>query len=119
MERGLPRTRVVVAESNLRGFRGLTLDAYGALLDGGPMEVPAALWRLLRETGSAPVSPTLEELWRNAFRDHVRTEPFITFREVLRRSALEVLERFGVGANADDYVDEILAGYRSDRKSVV
>src|SRR5436853_7717877 len=36
-------TRFVVAPKNLRGYRGMSLDAYGALLQGGPDTMPQVL----------------------------------------------------------------------------
>src|SRR5438309_10096351 len=44
-------TRFVVAPKNLRGYHGLSLDAYGALLQGGPDTMPQVLVRILAVHG--------------------------------------------------------------------
>jgi len=106
------RTRVVVAESNLRGYRGLTLDAFGSLLQDGPAHVPAALNRIVRELRVGLDSPALSNLWRVAIRHHRETEPFQAYREVHKRAFHEIFDRLGIRSSVDDPVDETFEGYR-------
>ena len=106
------RTRVVVAESNLRGYRGLTLDAFGSLLEDGPGHVPAALDRIVQELHVGLDPPALSTLWREAIRHHRETEPFQAYREVHRRAFHEIFDRLGIRSSVDDPVDETFEGYR-------
>lgn len=98
----------MVAEQNLKGFRGLTFDAFGALFDGGPMNPPSALARILGAQGKATDPHALEGSWREAVMHHQRTDPFITFRDVLRRSFEEVLSSFALTADLDVAVDDAM-----------
>ncbi len=109
------RRRFVVAQPNLRGFRGLTLDAFGALLDGGPLQVPAAYVHAVEERGLVQDRVRLGDRWQSTFRKHLRTEPFISFREVHRRTFLELFEGIRVSPDVDEIVDETLDGYRRVR----
>ncbi|MCI4347840.1 MAG: HAD family hydrolase, partial [Thermoplasmata archaeon] len=107
--------RLVLAESNLRGIKGLTLDAYGALLEGGPDRVPSALSRLLQDRGTPLDRNVLGELWRNRLRKHLRSEPFLTFREVHRRAFKEVFKTMGIGSDVEAYVESTFEEYRTAR----
>ena len=112
MERPTARTRLVIAETNLRGFRGLTLDAYGSLLRGGPAYVPTSLRSLVEGRSGQANSRSLEELWRISFRKHIRANPFRSFREVHRLSFEEMFQEFGIADGADTLTDAVFDEYR-------
>src|SRR5467141_5106934 len=78
-------TRVVVAPKNLRGYRGLSLDGYGALLQGGPGTMPQVLVRLLADHGK-PVDRVANDLWRKGLHTQYAADPFVAFRESHRRA---------------------------------
>lgn len=101
-----------MTESNLRGFRGLTLDAFGALLPGGPAHVPTALDRIVREHRFDLDSGALRDLWSAAMRTHRESEPFLAFREVHRRSFQEVFDRLEIPGAVDEPVEETFTEYR-------
>src|SRR5438128_10496039 len=85
-------TRFVVAPKNLRGYRGLSLDAFGALLQGGPDTVPQVLVRLLAEHGK-PVDPVAHDLWRKSLHPQSAADPLVAFREAHRRAFAEWVAR--------------------------
>src|SRR5437899_12725620 len=89
MEPPSSRTRLVVAESNLRGFRGLTVDAFGCLLRGGPAQLPNALRKIVSEHNGDHNARSPEDLWRDTFRKYIRANPFLSFREVHRKTRSE------------------------------
>lgn len=101
-------THLVVAERNLEGFRGLTFDAFGALFEEGPMSPPAALVRALEAAGVSMEPGSLAAKWKDTVRGHQRTDPFITFREVLLRSVNDVFSRLGLSLGPDPTVDQAL-----------
>src|SRR5881409_1864455 len=72
MEPPSSRTRLVVADSNLRGFRGLTVDAFGSLLRGGPGQIPNELRKIVGEREENRNARSLEGLWRDTFRKYIR-----------------------------------------------
>ncbi len=111
MEPPPSRTRVVVAESNLRGFRGLTLDAFGSLLRGGPGQVPASVRRVV-ERRNPSGARLLRNLWRTTSRKYIREEPFLAFREVLRRSILDIFRQIGISDGVDAHIDAAFDEYR-------
>ena len=106
-------SRLVVAERNLRGFRGLTFDAYGALLDGGPKDVPAMVDRLVQETGVDLGHRSLKDLWATSFRKHMKTEPFLAFREVHRQAFQELFQRLNLSGDMDEWTEAAFERYRS------
>src|SRR5205814_2714160 len=69
-------SRVVVARPNLRGFRGVTFDGFGALLEGGPHRLPSVFERLFRERGG-PVDPIAAEAWRRAVQKQFAAKTFV------------------------------------------
>src|SRR5438309_9207870 len=85
MEPPSSRTRLVVAESNLRGFHGLTVDAFGCLLRGGPGHLPNVLRKIVGGRGKTLNVASPEDLWRDTFRKYIRANPFLSFREVHRK----------------------------------
>lgn len=112
MEPPTARTRLVVAETNLRGFRGVTLDGYGSLLRGGPAHVPTSLQSLVEGRGGQAKSRSLDALWRTSFRKHIRAEPFLSFREVHRLSFEEIFKELGLANGADALTDAVFDEYR-------
>src|SRR5712691_7980155 len=109
------RTRLVVAESNLRGFRGLTLDAFGSLLRGGPGQLPEALRKIVGEREEQPKARSLENLWRDTFRKYIRTNPFLSFREVHRQSIQDFFKALGISNDVDACIDSAFDEYRSSK----
>jgi 2-haloalkanoic acid dehalogenase type II len=109
------RTRFVVAESNLRGFRGLTLDAFGSLLRGGPGHLPEALRKLVGEREEQPEGRALENLWRDTFRKYIRTNPFLSFREVHRQSTQDFFKALGISNDVDACIDSAFDEYRNSK----
>jgi 2-haloacid dehalogenase len=105
------RSRLVVAPENLRGFRGLTLDGYGALLQGGPDEPPKVLRRLLADHGK-PAEKTIRDAWRKGLRTQFAADPFIAFREVHRLVFQDLFRRFAMQADLDSCIDEAFDEYR-------
>ena len=106
------RTRVVVTESNLRGYRGLSLDAFGSLLEGGPAETPPSLDRIVRDHGVALESDGLSRLWLDTIRRHRESMPFRAYREIHRRAFREIFAHLGISEPVDDLIDETFEGYR-------
>ena len=104
-------SRLLVAPRNLRGFRGLTVDGYGALLRGGPNILPAIFARLFRDAGRMP-DPAAENVWRRALRTHFAADPFIAFREVHRKVFPELFKQFGLTGDLEECIDEAFDGYR-------
>ena len=104
-------TRFVVAPKNLRGYRGLSLDAYGALLQGGPDTMPQVLVRLLADRGK-PVDQVAHDLWRKSLHTQYAADPFVAFREVHRRAFNELFTRFGIRGDVDACIDEAFDEYR-------
>lgn len=104
-------SRLVIAPQNLRGYRGLTLDGYGALLQGGPATMPRVLARLLADHGT-PVDRAAREAWRQALRTQYAADPFLAFREAHRKVFQEFFTRFGIPDEVDPYVDEAFDEYR-------
>lgn len=104
------RSRIVVRPGNLRGFRGLTMDAFGTLLEGGPMHVPHPLERAA-EMGSSVDRASLEEMWISTFRKHLQTEPYVAFREVHRMAFEELRDRLRLHTTVDQWVEETFGDY--------
>ena len=104
-------TRVVVAPKNLRGYRGLSLDGYGALLQGGPDTMPQVLVRLLADHGKSP-DRMADDLWRKALHTQYAADPFVAFREVHRAVFNELFTRFGLRGDVDACIDEAFDEYR-------
>src|SRR3989442_956344 len=113
MEPPSSRTRLVVAESNLRGFRGLTVDAFGCLLRGGPGQLPNAMRKIVggREETRNVQSP--EDLWRDTFRRYIRANPFLSFREVHRKTIQDFFKALGISEDVDRSIDAAFDEYRS------
>lgn len=104
-------SRLVVARPNLRGYRGLTVDAYGALLQDGPDRPPQVLLRLLADHGR-PADRSVEDAWRKALRAQYAADPFVAFREVHKAVFQDLFTRFAVRADVDACIDEAFAEYR-------
>jgi 2-haloalkanoic acid dehalogenase type II len=104
-------SRLVVARENLRGYRGLTFDGYGALLQGGPDELPRVLARLLSERGTV-VDRSVRDAWRKALRTKFSADPFIAFREVHRQVVEDLFIRYKVRHDLDACIDEAFDEYR-------
>lgn len=104
-------SRLIVAQRNLHGFRGLTLDGYGALLRGGPRQVPAALERLVGEQGRLE-HESIQGVWESTLRGLFDSDPFIAFREVYRKAFEGLFERFGISSPVDECIDETFDEYR-------
>src|SRR5438046_10699084 len=103
-------TCVVAAPNNLRGYRGLSLDAFGALLQGGPDTVPQVLVRLLAEHGK-PVDRVAHDLWRKSLHTQYAADPFVAFREAHRRAFDEWFTRFGIRGDVQACIDEAFDEY--------
>src|SRR5207244_10679730 len=95
MEPPSSRTRLVVAESNLRGVRGLTVDAFGCLLRGGPSILPKALRTIVGKQTQKLSVRSPEDLWHDSFRTHIRANTFLSSQEVHRNSIQEFLKPLG------------------------
>ena len=104
-------SRLVVARENLRGYRGLPFDGYGALLQGGPDEPPRVLARLLSEAGKV-VDRSVRDAWRKALRTKFAADSFIAFREVHRQVFQDLFARYGIRADLDASIDEAFDEYR-------
>ena len=104
-------SRLVVARENLRGYRGLTFDGYGALLQGGPDEPPRVLARLLSEAGKV-VDRSVRDAWRKALRTKFAADSFLAFREVHRQVFQDFFTRHGIRADLDASIDEAFDEYR-------
>jgi len=104
-------TRVVVTPKNLRGYRGLSLDGYGALLEGGPDTMPRVLRGLFADRGK-PVDRVAEDLWRKALHSQYAADPFVAFREVHRRVFHDMFARFGIQGDVEDCIDQAFDEYR-------
>src|SRR2546427_12938743 len=113
MEPPSSRTRFVVAESNLRGFPGLTIDAFGSLLRGGPGQLPNALRKIVEERGENRNTRSVEDLWRDTFRKYLRANPFLAFREGYRKTIQDVFKTLGISKDVDGCIDAVLDEYRS------
>ena len=113
MEPPSSRTRLVVAESNLRGFRGLTVDAFGCLLRGGPAQLPNALRKIAAEHNGDRNARSPEDLWRDTFRKYIRANPFLSFREVHRKTIQDFFEALGIANDVDGCIDAVFHEYRS------
>src|SRR5712691_7943217 len=113
MEPPSSRTRLVVAESNLRGFRGLTVDAFGCLLRGGPGQLPNALRKIVGERKGNRNVRSADDLWRDTFRKYIRANPFLSFREVHRKTIQDFFKAFGISKDVDGCIDEAFDEYRS------
>ncbi len=109
------RTRLVVAESNLRGYRGLTLDAFGSLLRGGPGQLPESLRKIVGDHEEKPKVRSLESLWRDTFRKYIRANPFLSFREVHRKSIQDFFKALGISNDVYACIDAAFDGYRSSK----
>src|SRR2546425_9374327 len=108
------RTRLVVPDSNLRGFRGLTVDAFGSLLRGGPGQIPNELRKIVGEREeNRNAARSLEDLWRDTFRKYIRTSPFLSFREVHRKTIQDFFKALGISEDVDGCIDATLDEYRS------
>ncbi len=113
MEPPSSRTRLVVADSNLRGFRGLTVDAFGSLLRGGPGQIPNELRKIVGEREENRNARSFEGLWRETFRKYIRASPFLSFREVHRKTIQDFFKALGISEDVDGSVDATFDEYRS------
>jgi 2-haloalkanoic acid dehalogenase type II len=104
---------MVVAESNLRGFRGLTVDAFGCLLREGPGQLPSALREMVGGRGENRNTRSPEDLWRDTFRKYIRANPFLSFREVHRKTIQNFFRAFGIANDVDACIDAVFDEYRS------
>ena len=104
---------MVVAENNLRGFRGLTVDAFGCLLRGGPAQLPNALRKIVSEHNGDHNARSPEDLWRDTFRKYIRANPFLSFREVHRKTIQDFFEALGIANDVDGCIDAVFHEYRS------
>jgi 2-haloalkanoic acid dehalogenase type II len=107
------RTRMVVAKANLRGYRGITFDAFGSLLDGGPSQLPSSLVRIAEDEGALLDRRVLANLWEETYRTYVRAEPFLTFREVHRRTFADVFKELGIADGVEALIDATFDEYRT------
>ncbi len=108
---GMPRIGVV--EENMRGFRGLTVDAFGTLLDGGPDHLPQILEPVAREQGLDRVAAM--DAWEDVLRGHLDNPPFVPFEEAHRRTFAELFRRWDVTSDPQVYAQEVLSLYREAR----
>src|SRR5256712_6546056 len=113
MEPPSSRTRLVVAVSNLRGFRGLTVDAFGSLLRGGPGQLPNALRKIIGEHNGNRNARSPEDLWRDIFRKSLRANPFLSFREVHRGTIQDFFKTFGISYAVVCFIKAVFDEYRS------
>ncbi len=113
MEPPSSRTRLVVAESNLRGVRGLTVDAFGCLLRGGPSILPNALRTIVGKQTEKLSVRSPEDLWRDSFRKYIRANPFLSFREVHRKSIQDFFKALGIATDVDGCIDATFDDYRN------
>ena len=113
MEPPSSRTRLVVAESNLRGFRGLTVDAFGCLLRGGPGQLPNALRKIVGGREANRNVRSLNDFWRDTVRKHIRASPFLSFREVHRKTIQDLFKILGISNDVDGCIDATFDDYRS------
>src|SRR5947209_19109061 len=113
MEPPSSRTRLVVAESNLRRFHGLTVDAFGCLLRGGPGHLPNVLRKIVGGRGKTLNVASPEDLWRDTFRKYIRANPFLSFREVHRKTIQDFLKALGISEDVDGSIDAAFDEYRS------
>ncbi|MGI0149688.1 MAG: HAD family hydrolase [Thermoplasmata archaeon] len=104
-------SRLVVAQRNLRGFRGLTLDGFGALLQAGPNDLPQVLRRPIANRGRAALR-SAEDAWRRTLRSLYEADPFIAFREVHQQAFQKLFKEFGISADVDRSIDETFDEYR-------
>ncbi len=107
------RTRMVVARANLRGYRGITFDAFGSLLEGGPDRVPACLAQTVARGRAVREKRSLAKLWESTFRKHLRAEPFVPFREVHRRSFADVFKELGIADGVESCIEATFDEYRT------
>ena len=108
---GMPRIGVV--EENLRGFRGLTVDAFGTLLDGGAGHLSRILEPIAREQGLDAVAAL--DAWEEVLRGHLDNPPFVPFEEAHRRAFAELFRRWNVTSSPRTYAEEVLSHYREAR----
>src|SRR2546425_5331789 len=113
MEPPSSRTRMVVAESNLRGFRGLTVDAFGCLLRGGPGQLPDVMRKIVGGREEKLDMRPSEDLWRDTVRKYIRANPFLSFREVHRKTIQDFFRAFGIANDVDGCIDAMFDEYRS------
>ena len=86
------------------------MDAYGTLLEGGPMMLPRALAHAA-EIGTPMSRATLEQMWITTLRKHLQTEPYIAFREIHRMMFEEFRDRLRLHTTVDKWVDETFDDY--------
>jgi len=86
------------------------MDAFGTLLEGGPMKLPRPLERVA-EVSTSMGRTTLEEMWITTFRKHLQTEPYVAFREVHRMSFEELRDRLRLHTTVDEWVDQTFDDY--------
>ncbi len=108
---GMPRIGVV--EENLRGFRGLTVDAFGTLLDGGPGHLSHLLEPLAREQGLDAMAAM--DAWEDVLRGHLDNPPFVPFEEAHRRAFADLFRRWDVTSSPRAYAEKVLSHYRDAR----
>src|SRR5437899_10915833 len=107
------RTRLVVSESNLRGVLGLTVDAFDCLLRGGPSILPNALRTIVGKQTEKLSVRSPEDLWRDSFRKYIRANPFLSFREVHRKSIQDFFKALGIVTDVDGCIDSTFDDYRN------
>jgi 2-haloalkanoic acid dehalogenase type II len=103
-------SRLVVARENLRGFRGLTFDGFGSLLESGPPHLPVVFERLFRDQGKG-LDPSAEEVWRRSLRTQYASDVFIAFRDVHRNAFQEMFGRFGLTGDLDACIEDAFDEY--------
>src|SRR2546428_12550387 len=113
MEPPSSRTRLVVAESNLRGFRGLTVDPFGCLLRGGPGQLPNAMRKIVGAREETRHGQSPEDLWLGTFRRYIRANPFLSVREVHRKTIQDFFKALGISEDVDGSIDAAFDEYRS------
>ncbi|MCI4371507.1 MAG: HAD family hydrolase, partial [Thermoplasmata archaeon] len=107
----VPGSRLVVAQRNLRGYRGLTLDAFGALLRGGPTHFPLVLRRLVSASGAEP-DKTASNRWIDAIKKQFEAKPFVPFRDAHRAAVTALFAQYRISADLDETIDEAFDEYR-------
>ncbi len=54
-----------------------------------------------------------EDLWRDTFRKYIRANPFLSFREVHRKTIQDFFRAFGIANDVDGCIDAVFDEYRS------
>ena len=108
-------SRLIVAARNLRGVRALTFDAFGSLLDGGPKDVYSIVASEVTQARAVIEDRILRSQWTEALDRHVRTDPFITHREVHSRALVEIFQRLGISRDIDGCLDRMDSAFKHAR----